>query len=75
VEDLPDYLDRIEACIHQLDRPPKQVQIEAHILEVDLSADNRHGVNLEMMSDIAGTKVSLKTPGFAKSTSNPALLV
>lgn len=75
VEDLPDYLDRIEACIHQLDRPPKQVQIEAHILEVDLSAENRHGVNLEMMSDIAGTKVSLKTPGFAKSTSNPALLV
>jgi type IV pilus assembly protein PilQ len=75
VEDLPDYLDRIEACIHQLDRPPKQVQIEAHILEVDLSAENRHGVNLEMMSDIAGTKLSLKTPGFAKSTSNPALLV
>jgi type IV pilus assembly protein PilQ len=75
VEDLPDYLDRIEACIHQLDRPPKQVQIEAHILEVDLSAENRHGVNLEMMSDIAGTKVSLKTPGFAKTTSNPALLV
>lgn len=75
VEDLPDYLDRIEACIHQLDRPPKQVQIEAHILEVDLSAENRHGVNLEMMSDIAGTNLSLKTPGFAKSTSNPALLV
>ena len=75
VEDLPDYLDRIEACIHQLDRPPKQVQIEAHILEVDLSAENRHGVNLEMMSDIAGTKVSLKTPGFAKTASNPALLV
>ena len=75
VEDLPDYLDRIEACIHQLDRPPKQVQIEAHILEVDLSAENRHGVNLEMMSDIAGTKISLKTPGFAKTTSNPALLV
>ena len=75
VEDLPDYLDRIEACIHQIDRPPKQVQIEAHILEVDLSAENRHGVNLEMMSDIAGTKVSLKTPGFAKPTSNPALLV
>lgn len=75
VKDLPDYLDRIEACIHQLDRPPKQVQIEAHILEVDLSAENRHGVNLEMMSDIAGTNVSLKTPGFAKTTSNPALLV
>jgi type IV pilus assembly protein PilQ len=75
VEDLPDYLDRIETCIHQLDRPPKQVQIEAHILEVDLSAENRHGVNLEMMSDIAGTNVSLKTPGFAKTTSNPALLV
>ena len=75
VEDLPDYLDRIEACIHQLDRPPKQVQIEAHILEVDLSAENRHGVNLEMMSDIAGTNLSLKTPGFARSTSNPALLV
>ncbi len=75
VEDLPEYLDRIDLCIQQLDRPPRQVQIEAHILEVDLSAENRHGVNLEMLSDLAGTKLSIKTPGLAKATSNPALLV
>ena len=74
VEDLPDYLDRVDSCIKQLDRPPRQVQIEAHILEVDLSTDTRHGVNLEAMSDIAGTDLSFKTTGFAKSTSSPAML-
>ncbi|MBL8811932.1 MAG: secretin and TonB N-terminal domain-containing protein [Planctomycetaceae bacterium] len=74
VEDLPEYLDRIDLCIRELDRPPKQVQIEAHILEVDLSAENRHGVNLEVLSDVSGSRIFLKTPGFGKSTSSPAML-
>jgi len=74
VEDLPEYLDRIDSCIRQLDRPPRQVLIEAQILEVELSADNRHGVNLEALSDIAGTKVSFNSAGFAKSSSSPAML-
>lgn len=74
VEDLPEYLDRIDLCIRELDRPPKQVQIEAHILEVDLSAENRHGVNLEVLSDVSGSRIFLKTPGFGRSTSSPAML-
>ncbi len=74
VEDLPEYLDRIDLCIRELDRPPKQVQIEAHILEVDLSAENRHGVNLEVLSDVSGSRLFLKTPGFGKSSSSPAML-
>ena len=74
VEDLPEYLDRIDLCIRELDRPPKQVQIEAHILEVDLSAENRHGVNLEVLSDVSGSRLFLKTPGFGRSSSSPAML-
>lgn len=74
VEDLPEYLDRIDLCIRELDRPPKQVQIEAQILEVDLSAENRHGVNLEVLSDVSGSRLFLKTPGFGRSSSSPAML-
>ncbi|MCH7687513.1 MAG: secretin and TonB N-terminal domain-containing protein [Planctomycetes bacterium] len=32
VEDLPEYLRRVEAYISQIDLPPRQVLIEAHIL-------------------------------------------
>lgn len=73
VEDMPEYLERIDSCIQQLDRPPRQVQIEAHILQVELSGDNRHGVNLEAISNIAGTTLAMKSTGFAKATDSPAM--
>ncbi len=50
------------------------MQIEAHILEVDLSAEYRHGVNLEVLSDVSGSRLFLKTPGFGRSSSSPAML-
>ncbi|MCA9057567.1 MAG: secretin and TonB N-terminal domain-containing protein, partial [Planctomycetaceae bacterium] len=74
VEDVPDYLERVDQCISQLDQPPLQVEIQAQILEVELSADNRHGVNLEALSDVAGTSLSLQSPGFASSTTSPSFL-
>lgn len=72
VEDLPDYLARVEAYIAEVDRPPRQVLIEAHILQVALKDDCRHGVNLQEMFDIGNTKVSLETVGFANPKASPA---
>lgn len=74
VEDLPDYLERVDSCIAQLDRAPRQVQIEAHILEVELSTEDQHGVNLKAITEIANTDVSLTTRGFASPTATPAAL-
>ena len=44
VEDLPESLARIAAYIAQVDRPPRQVLIEAHVLQVTLDDTTRCGV-------------------------------
>lgn len=61
VEDLPHSLERIAAFVHQMDRPPRQVLIEAHILRVELSDDRAHGVNFEHLFNVMGNNVSLRT--------------
>ncbi len=72
VEDLPEYVARIEGYITEVDRPPRQVLIEAHILQVNLKSDCLHGVNLKEIFDINGTKITLETKGFAKPAASPA---
>ena len=63
VEDYPGVVQRIENYIAQADRPPRQVLIEAYVLEIDLSEDNRHGVNFENLASISGKNFSLSTIG------------
>jgi type II secretory pathway component GspD/PulD (secretin) len=75
VEDLPEYLSRIEEYISQIDYPPKQVLIEAHILQVDLDDETRHGVDFEYLTKLAGTNVSLRTAGFANDQASPAFFL
>ena len=65
VEDLPGYLSRIREYIFRADQPPRQVQIEAHILEVSLEDDQKHGVNFEHLFALANNSVTLSTTGFA----------
>jgi type II secretory pathway component GspD/PulD (secretin) len=45
VEDLPGYVDRMEKLLEQLDIQPKQVMIEARILEVTLDESERFGID------------------------------
>ncbi len=72
VEDLPEYLARVEAYIAAVDRPPRQVLIEAHVLQINLKDDCRHGVNLQEIFDIGSTKITLSTTGFANPKASPA---
>ena len=51
VNDLPQFLDRIRQYIAQIDIPPRQVLIEAHVLQVDLNDENKHGVNFSQLFD------------------------
>jgi len=58
VEDLPEFVRRIEALIKSVDRQPKQILIEARILEVTLNAEDSYGidwVNLFQTGDGTGT--------------------
>ena len=45
VEDTPEFLRRIAALIRDIDQQPKQILIEARILEVTLNAEDSYGIN------------------------------
>lgn len=74
VEDLPEFLCRLEEYVAQVDQPPRQVLIEAHILQVELSDNNRHGVNFQHVMNFAGKSVNLKVAGFAVDDAPQAFL-
>ena len=74
VEDLPAYVRRVEQYIAQIDQPPRQVLIEAHILEVKLSDNMTHGVNFDYLAEIANTKLQLETTGFANPMASTGML-
>ena len=74
VEDLPESLARIANYIAQIDRPPRQVLIEAHVLQVVLDETTRCGVNLDQLVRIGGSKLNLTTTGFANPSAEQAFL-
>lgn len=45
VRDLPDFLDRCQALLDQIDHQPDQILIEAKILEVILTGDQSYGID------------------------------
>ena len=73
VEDLSSYLWSIEQYINQVDQPPRQVMIQAHILEVELTDNLRHGINFEEIFRTGGHALSIQQSGFANSNSAQAL--
>jgi type II secretory pathway component GspD/PulD (secretin) len=73
VEDLPGYLQRIKSYIYQVDHPPRQVLIEAHVLEVDLKDDRRHGVNFKHVFSVLNNVVELELTGLANPGAPQAL--
>ncbi len=74
VEDLPQSLGRIAEYIHQVDQPPRQVLIEAHVLQVNLDDTCRCGVNLDQLVRVSGANLTLKTTGLANAAAPQAFL-
>ncbi len=74
VEDLPEYLERIAQYIHQVDHAPRQVQIEAHVLQILLKDNSRHGVNFQNILRLAHSNVTVSTVGLA-SANAPASMI
>ena len=64
VEDTAENIQKIETIISHWDRAPKQVLIEAKILEVNLTDDMQFGVD---WSKILGD-LNISTSGFSRST-------
>jgi hypothetical protein len=66
VEDVPASLARIAAYIAQIDQPPRQVLIEAHVLQVTLTDETRCGVDFHALCRIAGSNANVfSIPGNA----------
>jgi len=74
VEDLPASLARIADFIYQVDQPPRQVLIEAHVLQVNLDDTCRCGVNLDQIVRLSHADLTIKTGGFANEAAPQAFL-
>ncbi len=74
VEDLRPYIERISQYISQVDIAPRQVVVEANILQVALKDSNRHGVNFNHLARISNSAVNLQTLGFASRTAPVAAM-
>jgi type IV pilus assembly protein PilQ len=75
VEDLPPYLDRVAEYLAHVDVPPRQVMIEAHVLEVQLEDGIKHGVNLNWLNEVvSGNKLAFEVRGMADMMAGQAAL-
>ena len=72
VEDLPAFVERIERLLEQLDAPPKQIMIEARILEITLDENERFGIDWKRIfflnNSTSSPSGSIGTSGLANGT-------
>ncbi len=65
VEDRPDVLNRVETVIRTLDLPPRQVLIEARMIEARLSKDMRFGIDWSLVFSKGNGSGEIHSTGFA----------
>ena len=69
IEDMPPFLDKIEKILFEIDREPKQIMIEAKILEISLTDNQSFGLNWTKLFDSSSATGSLGTQGLASRLS------
>ncbi len=66
VEDLPGFAERVAKLLDQIDLQPKQVMIEAKILEISLEESERYGIDWKrLFGSSTGTRGSVGTTELA----------
>ena len=75
VEDTIDAHQRIAEIISRLNQPPKQVLVEAHVLQVRLGENNRHGVNLQSLARIGNSRLTVGGTNPSAFESGPGLVL
>ncbi len=73
--DFPAHLERIAQYVCQIDQPPRQVMIEANILQVDLDETCKNGINFDALASFSGNTINFKTLGFANPASTSAFFL
>jgi len=69
IEDMPQFLAKIEEIIDEIDREPKQVMIEAKILEITLTDNQSYGLDWTYLFNASDGSGSLGTQGLASPRS------
>jgi type II secretory pathway component GspD/PulD (secretin) len=69
VEDTASAHARIAQYISQIDIPPRQVLVEAHVLQVALSEEERHGIDLRGLARLDRSSITLEGSGFTDTES------
>ena len=67
IEDNPQSLDRMENLLAEIDKPPRQILIEAKILEIQLSENESWGLNWAHFFSAGDGEASLGWRGSATS--------
>jgi len=70
VEDTPEFVRRVERLINELDKQPRQILIEAKILEVTLNTEDSFGVDWTKFFDSKDGTGSFGTRGLADAGSS-----
>ncbi len=68
VEDLPDFIRRLENLLTELDKQPAQILIEARILEITLDASDTYGIDWTRLFSSDGGVGRVAAQGFASLT-------
>lgn len=69
VEDTPSFLDRIGELLVEIDKEPRQILIEAKILEITLTDNQSFGLDWSKLFSSDDGSGSLGTQGLSNSTS------
>ena len=69
VEDLPPFLEKIEMILEEIDREPKQIMIEAKILQISLTDNQAYGLDWARLFESASDMGSFGVRGLANRAS------
>ncbi len=65
IEDMPEFLDRIEKLLTTIDRRPSQILIEAKILEIKLDDNENYGIDWKKLFEGQSGKGAFGIKGLA----------
>ena len=72
VEDTPEFLQRLQLLVASIDQPPRQILIEAKILEVTLTDEDSYGLDWTKLFDSDGGTGEFGVQGL-NDAQNPGL--
>jgi type II secretory pathway component GspD/PulD (secretin) len=67
IEDAPDFLERFETIIRDVDHQPRQILIEAKILEVTLTSEDSFGIDWSDIFTVRNSSGTFGTQGLLEA--------